>query len=304
MSVRPKRGFTLIELLVVIAIIAILIALLLPAVQQAREAARRTQCRNNLKQIGLALHNYHDTHRKFPPVGIDYPSGQGHALLTFILPYLDQANIYNQINFALPLTHPGALPAPFGTNEMGTFNIPSYLCPSAPGLKSDYNAAGYLPVPIKPLGSTDYGVVTGVGSPFTSFLPAGSPTGNTALLKYTPATSLSDATDGSSNCILLAEDAGRIDRYELGKKVTGSYSSGGAWPDYNSEYWVHGSTLGGSGGRCSINCSNDNEIYSFHTGVAGVLLGDGSVRFLSSNMSLEILAALISAKGGEVFGEF
>src|SRR5213080_4240479 len=114
-----RTGFTLIELLVVIAIIAVLIALLLPAVQQAREAARRSQCKNNLKQLGIALHNYHDTHRTFPPEKVmqqltnslleceaptnswDRVPGNWEILL---LPYLDQGPAYNQINFNVPYT--------------------------------------------------------------------------------------------------------------------------------------------------------------------------------------------------------
>lgn len=103
-----RRGFTLIELLVVIAIIAVLIALLLPAVQQAREAARRTQCKNNLKQIGLALHNYHDAHDCFPPGQIrgwngSFDSGNGFAWGALILPFMDQANLYNLLNPSIPI---------------------------------------------------------------------------------------------------------------------------------------------------------------------------------------------------------
>jgi prepilin-type N-terminal cleavage/methylation domain-containing protein len=129
-----RRGFTLIELLVVIAIIAILIALLLPAVQQAREAARRTQCRNNLHQIGLALHNYHDTHRCFPPGQISghtagiadllYTYSGGATCFTLILPYMDESALYNAYNFDAPGT-------------VGTANttvtqsvLAQYLCPS------------------------------------------------------------------------------------------------------------------------------------------------------------------------------
>jgi prepilin-type N-terminal cleavage/methylation domain-containing protein/prepilin-type processing-associated H-X9-DG protein len=134
--IRRNRGFTLIELLVVIAIIAILIALLLPAVQQAREAARRSQCKNHLKQIGLALHNYHDAHRVFPPGCIRTdPNNQwveGWSWSVFIFPYLDQAPLYNQLDVggrsladALAVGPPNAL--------LIQTILPVYRCPSDPG---------------------------------------------------------------------------------------------------------------------------------------------------------------------------
>src|SRR5437879_1131540 len=99
---RRRGGFTLIELLVVIAIIAVLIALLLPAVQQARESARRTQCKNNLKQIGLAMHNYHDANLTFPYASTYFAPGNKHTWVEFILPHIDQAPLYNSINFNIP----------------------------------------------------------------------------------------------------------------------------------------------------------------------------------------------------------
>lgn len=299
------RGFTLIELLVVIAIIAVLIALLLPAVQQAREAARRTQCRNSLKQQGLAIHNYENTMRCFPPCGLTVSGGQGHSLYTFILPYIDQAPLYAKINMTKPATDASNLPP---ANLFGATVIPAYNCASSPASKvADYGPPGLLgaalPAGIYLFGTTDYGVVTGIGSPFVTTLAAGTPSGTTGLLDYDKAPRPSDCTDGLSNTLLIAEDAGRIDAYNLGKKVAGNYS-GGAWADYNSEYYVHGSNLDGSGGRCTINCTNDNEIYSFHTGGAMALMGDGAVRFLSANIDGKTLAALISCRGGEVVGEF
>ncbi len=121
---KDARGFTLIELLVVIAIIAILIALLLPAVQQAREAARRTQCKNNLKQIGLALHNYHDMARTFPAGSLfgDDEYGWG----TFILPFLEQANLYNKIDFTGQGPNITLLFQEGVTDQV----LPFYICPS------------------------------------------------------------------------------------------------------------------------------------------------------------------------------
>jgi len=143
MSTSQKRGFTLIELLVVIAIIAILIALLLPAVQQAREAARRSQCKNNMKQIGLALHNYHGTHRIFPSIrmldlkqyagsctaGWQRPGGFSWRVM--LLPFLDQGTIYNQINWDDHLIGTSC----GGTNSFAVADktvLPAFLCPSDP----------------------------------------------------------------------------------------------------------------------------------------------------------------------------
>jgi len=138
------RGFTLIELLVVIAIIAILVALLLPAVQQAREAARRTQCKNNLKQIGLALHNYHDTHGRFPPTQImvaylgannTSPVPRNHTWVSLILPYLEQANMYSAINFSLPMFVQASntyQTLPTGETIVSR-KLPTLQCPSDPG---------------------------------------------------------------------------------------------------------------------------------------------------------------------------
>ncbi|MCA9034753.1 MAG: DUF1559 domain-containing protein [Planctomycetaceae bacterium] len=147
---RPfrRRAFTLIELLVVIAIIAILIALLLPAVQQAREAARRTQCRNNMKQLGLALHNYHDVHNTFPPTQIftyftAAPGGAGvprnHTWISLILPYLEQANLYSSINFSEPMFNPstGQFQQLANGQTIVSQQLPTLQCPSDPGFSGN-----------------------------------------------------------------------------------------------------------------------------------------------------------------------
>ena len=140
-QLRSRRGFTLIELLVVIAIIAVLIALLLPAVQQAREAARRTQCRNNLKQLGVALHNYHDTHRVFPLACIRGLQGSSANIegfgtwLVYLFPYIDQTPLYNTFNFPYVGGTYGL--GSYGTVNMATVNIPiqALMCPSDPDAK-------------------------------------------------------------------------------------------------------------------------------------------------------------------------
>src|SRR5262245_16035146 len=142
---RSRKGFTLIELLVVIAIIAVLIALLLPAVQQAREAARRSQCKNNLKQIGLGLHNYHDTFGVFAPGFISSTSnsttgiGTGWASSAFILPYIDQAPLYNQLNTLTPIN-------PSDATQLGLIRtvIGVYQCPSDTMLNPSQNTGALI----------------------------------------------------------------------------------------------------------------------------------------------------------------
>jgi prepilin-type N-terminal cleavage/methylation domain-containing protein len=305
-TVNSRRsGFTLIELLVVIAIIAVLIALLLPAVQQAREAARRTQCKNNLKQVGLAMHNYHDIHNCFPPAGIylDQATRVWHSFFTYTLPQLDQTNVYQE--FKIDLTIFANLPAPVSPLNIkaATRNIPAFRCPSSVGpAASDYGQGGFIPgVPagLVLLGPTDYGVVDGIGANFAALSGPNTPSGDTGLLRFNMARSFRDCTDGTTNTAAVWEDAGRILRFQRGVPVSNVYSSGGAWADMQSEFYIDGSNLDGSGFRCAINCTNDNEVYSFHTGGAHVLIADGSVQFISQNTDASIIANLVSAAGGE-----
>ncbi len=352
-----RTGFTLIELLVVIAIIAVLIALLLPAVQQAREAARRSQCKNNLKQMGLALHNYHDVFNRLPLPGhlcVNPGSSPGvGGLLTTnnwalaTLPYNDQAPVYNQYDFNYSAWQP------VNTNAVQT-KLAVFLCPSTPrdGAINYTLPAALLGglvsanLTLTNAGATDYVATTRVKDTFQNIVlnTTNSVTqdgwGKGAISTQNPALfgamtipnggGLRDLTDGVSNTLLIGESVGRNSLYRTAKKVIppvvgnpadeaywNSVEGGGAWADpFNGVWELSGRAYDGTGvaGPCGINCSNARSrpgslqdaggLFSFHTGGVQVLLGDGSVRFLSENMAGSTLAALISRSGNEVIGEF
>ncbi|MFK7777241.1 MAG: DUF1559 domain-containing protein, partial [Gimesia sp.] len=194
-----KRGFTLIELLVVIAIIAILIALLLPAVQQAREAARRSTCKNSLKQIGLALHNYLDTHSTFPP-GITRANQHPYAGVSgwntgkvlwsaFILPYMDQGPLYNKIDFSMPDPGKNANNA-----DVRSVKLSIYRCPSDPGTTgSSIGPSNYTAC----VGNSPLGSVSGGGSSYQN--------NGTSVFFTDSKTKIRDITDGTSNTMMISE---------------------------------------------------------------------------------------------------
>jgi prepilin-type N-terminal cleavage/methylation domain-containing protein/prepilin-type processing-associated H-X9-DG protein len=290
-----SRGFTLIELLVVIAIIAILIALLLPAVQQAREAARRTQCKNNLKQIGLAMHNYHDAFNSFPigvmskvPVGFT-PAGTpapnningfngNWTWPNFILPYLDQAPLYNQLQPGITDMNPAALDGPIGPtpaqNRLVQQVIPVYLCPSDTG--------GPLNTMMGNYGKLNYPA----GKPMVmgrDFVRDGGIRNTVTLMR--------DVTDGTSNTFFCGERAG---------VNTGSFISVGAiWPrqqgsnnaytfDANPPNQSYPANALTASGQCCVSGNDPTNIRgsasSMHEGGLHFLFADGSVRFVSENI--------------------
>lgn len=340
---RKKRsqGFTLIELLVVIAIIAVLIALLLPAVQQAREAARRSQCKNNLKQIGLAFHNYHEAVNCFPPAYwavIATPTTDQNAkgVMSQILPYMDQAPLFNLIDQNVPLY--GGVTGFNATIQAANVAlaktvIPTFMCPSSPANKIDtnylYPAGAFGPFPNANAtwegGRCDYVVTTGVRGDFAQIAYSGSAGGDRdGALQVAgqigadggQAGRIRDITDGTTNTLLLAERTGGTKIWfksagaPIGFQVYGP-TNGGSWSDVIlGENWLRGTGANGvpgaDGGPCPINCSNlrGDGYHSFHTGGTHGLLADGSVRFINENIAALTLAGLITRSKGEVPGEF
>lgn len=331
---RRRIGFTLIELLVVIAIIAILIALLLPAVQQAREAARRVQCKNNLKQFGLAIHNYEASLGSFPPGRTGFPMVfSAHAQL---MPYFDAANLYNIIDFNTAPTFVEPPVAPYAANVTAAMiKVPMFLCPSDLGS-----------IPGNSYGPTNYVVCTGSGtSPTTRYIRAGD--GVMYDPKLNGIVRFRDVIDGMSNTVAMSEELlgdgpaaaaasgatsanPSLEVLNLSTSQTsgGPYTAAndtspstcvagaGTWSGTRGAKWMNGhfgDTLYNHGltpNSRQFDCGNNSHssgltaARSRHTGGVHVLMCDGSTRFISENIDYVLWQSLGSRAGGEVIGEF
>jgi prepilin-type N-terminal cleavage/methylation domain-containing protein/prepilin-type processing-associated H-X9-DG protein len=316
-------GFTLIELLVVIAIIAVLVALLLPAVQQAREAARRLSCKNNLKQIGLALHNYHDIHQTFPPAYLIQPNvdpvmgtpntngdnGPGWTALFMLLPQIEQANLYDSFNANLPSWHTSnATPA--------LTPLPVYRCPSDPGsgVYNVVNGCGAGAATLATFSLSNYVANAGQrevwSNPGDLSALANGPFFRNSRIR------MRDVIDGLSNTVFFGE---QTTYHTIGATWVGivpgsqtcpaaQFTSAGsdeAAPQIN----VHSGPGGPFETPPVIHQPNSNlglvdEMYSMHADGCNVLLGDGSVRFASKYMDAVTWSYLATRAGREVVGDW
>ena len=307
---QQKQGFTLIELLVVIAIIAILIALLLPAVQQAREAARRSQCKNNLKQVGLALHNYHDVHSVFPPGRLfQRPFGAtpsvSVAWSALILPYVEQAALYDELGVSSgdpvrPVTDPN-------TQRL----LPVYLCPSDSGPPSSvwggtscnegYARASYAGVWAGD-GDKDGWGTQNVRLDFAVFSP-----GTMSDWAACFTVRMASVTDGTSNVAAVGEAGGNFDAAYIGCPGVLNHPNWYATSDAQGWSFVYNfSTLRDMCGLLALNRGPvaDINFSSAHEGGAQFLFVDGSVHFLSENIDGTLYGLLGAMADGNSINDF
>lgn len=304
---RTRRaGFTLIELLVVIAIIAILIGLLLPAVQKVREAAARVKCQNNLKQFGLAMHNYEGTYGKLPRSRPFDLAGNRMAWSVVVLDYIEQGNLARLYDKNVAWNT--------GVNvTTGQQSIPVFICPSAPDANRLPAAGTGSAIDGNVMGPLDYLTMHRLRHRFYTANGITNPGGtidHDGALNATSETPIVGITDGSSNTIMFMESAARPNWYVLGRPqgTILPRPEGFGWTDpdgcagsMDGTDSVTGAINGGSGtGRCIMNCNNDSEPYSFHTGGMNVCMADGSVRFVRTNVAAATFAALLTSKAGDI----
>ncbi len=300
-----RTAFTLVELLVVIAIIGILVALLLPAVQAARESARRTQCSNQMRQLVLACVNYETAKGAFPPALTRYnvrsaPEAKDHNFIAFILPYMEEQGIADQYSFDYHWFERN-LPTPETSNyEVSRQTIATLLCPTVPQHE--------LP------GTSDYAVnqaisgvvrTTLVGSglvsdreDWNSVLNNEPPYPNDPKASWKP-TRLSEVVDGLSKSMMIFEDAGRPTEYVKGAS-TGRSVLGGPWADDDAPYKSNELC---DGVPILMNCTNREEMYSFHPGGTMIALGDGSVHFYQDDTDPEVMVSQFTRAGAEVYSD-
>jgi prepilin-type N-terminal cleavage/methylation domain-containing protein/prepilin-type processing-associated H-X9-DG protein len=315
LGLKRRPGFTLIELLVVIAIIAILIGLLLPAVQKVREAANRMACSNNLKNLGLALRNYESAHLRFPPSGVDGPFPEAdvttptrHGWGTFILPFIEQESL--AIRYRLDRGHS----APENQSVAAT-QLRIFQCPST-AERNRFMTFGSWAANGTRGACTDYAPICGV-SPELAVMGLIDQIGlglYEGVMPINRMVRLDEIIDGLSNTILVTECGGRPRHWRVGQKgpepTPAHHVGGGPWTGHANGLEIRGSPFDGGSlvvtqtlgvpGPCALNCTNNFQVYSFHTGGANAVFADGSVHFLKAGMSIRVLAGLATRAGGEV----
>jgi prepilin-type N-terminal cleavage/methylation domain-containing protein/prepilin-type processing-associated H-X9-DG protein len=343
-----SRGFTLVELLVVIAIIGILVALLLPAIQAAREAARRAQCTNKMKQLSLAVLNYESARKVLPyantpnytaawkmglcagSAGAAVPSNNlaHHTLFSYILPYIEQQAVYDQIDFNLNWDNNTTNSKGFVNRAVTAKDIDDFICPSVENRPGTY--------------TTDYNFISRIDQ--DDYCSAVDPTASSkrnvekllGMLTDTQ-TSIRKVSDGMSHTIMFVESAGRPNHYTSGRNLKGlmwedstitptamqpgagspngyQWADGGNQSDGSDGLYIHwyrktpASQPSDLFSRCDMttvmNCDNYKGVYSFHSGGCNVSFGDGSVQFVKEDVSPDVFVSLITRGAGDQVGDY
>jgi prepilin-type processing-associated H-X9-DG protein len=301
---RPRPGYSLVEVVLVAGLIALLIGLVLPAVQKAREAANRTACGNNLRQMGLACHNFETAYGFFPASIKD--TGPQRSWAVQFLPWIEQGNVARTYDYTRHWCEPQNAAA------VGR-QIKSFYCPSSP---SGYRTAGggaeikvtdangietVVQYTFGPGACTDYAVIDEVKE---DVLHAGlaDRTGY-GILKEDQFPRVADVTDGTSNTLMIVECGGRPEWWVRGQQVaTDNNVDDAPWASRGNDFGLDGFDLAdyeAEAGPCAVNCSNSNEVYGFHPGGAQCCFGDGSVRFVNQNVTTRMFGRLVTRNGGE-----
>ncbi len=301
-----SKGFTLVELLVVLAIIGMLVGLITPAVQNAREAARRSECSNNLRQIGLSLHLFESVHKRFPPsgwtkTGPGHPSGKYVGWRALTLPFVEQSNTEKLYDFELHWWE--------GTNAtVAAVQVKIFKCPSVPQRVDVLSAIAKSPRPslifANPIAATDYEAVMGVQpasiNPHLQF-PIYDAWNRFGVMYRNSAIRFAEMGDGASSTVAIVECGGRPSVYRkqaLQPRLTNDQGIG--WADSEGPFSLDGSSADGNTEGCgkvagchvAMNAKNDNEPFGFHTGGSSAVFADAHVVFLNQNIDLSIMAAI------------
>lgn len=302
-----RSGMTLVELLVVMTIVSLMVGMTLPALQQVRESSRRTQCSNHMRQVGLGMHRFHEVRGFFPPGAIasgtsfaarsvkrrmGVPEGVEHGWQVFLLPYIEQQALFDQYDLSADWRD--------ATNGAARQQeIPVFQCPSAPNrTRFDVVNSSIWGEIIASV--TDYGACSAVDPRLfhRGWIDEASRRTPQGVMRPNVISSMADILDGTSNTLWIAEDAGRPERLAARHLRLSGRATGGGWADRQNEFVIDGYSPSGleSPGPCPINCSNNNEIYAFHPRGALGSFADASVRFLSEETEMRVVACWVTMR--------